>query len=969
MSPSELDDLAAAIADGSPIDWTRFQPHATTVAEDLLVRARIVERIAQVHAQLPPIARFSSSLHDSLLGVTLPGDDAEAGEPPVTWGPLVIVGRIGRGSYGDVYRAHEPRLNRSVALKLLRRRDRFESAVIEEGHLMSRVRHPNVVTVYGAERIDGRVGLWMELVDGSTLDEELKRSGPLTAEQIVRVGIDVAKALEAVHRAGLLHRDLKTQNVMRDADGRVLLTDFGAGRQLAEPSASINGVELAGTPLYLAPEVLEGKPASRASDVYSLGVLLYHMATGSFPVRAQSLHSLRKAHESGSRALRDARPDFPKWLTDIVDRALSRDPADRYQTAAGFETALEQSPRHTPNRRLSAAAAAVVVSLVLVGGVVGWRWTNTSGAAHLALQPRDFVLITRFENNTGEQVFDGTLEYALERELASSALVNVVPRQRVGDTLRLMQKPGETPLDETLSREVALRDGEIRALVSGRIAMIGDAYAISADIRRADDGSIVASVKEVSTRSEVLSAVGRIALDIRQRLGEALSSLDPTHPVGLAKVTTSSLRALQLYSQVVAMEDEQGGWYGNEKTAERLLREAIKEDPDFASAHMRLSIAVRLDGDTTGASRLSEALEHARRAVAASGDVTDVERLVHEGELLGVEAFMSADPAERDRLRERAAAAFSAALQLRPNHPQAMICLTNIQRFLSRPNAVVARQLADLRPTSIVLQQRAALDTLTVDPRHADLANQYLERARHLTPVNSVMAFAAAWVRLYEADQWWRHNQPVEAVRVMDRMTVEAKTLAPDAANIFIAQLVGAYLGLGQIERAAQLADSATLTTRKNLVSRIAAVREDAGALRAVLHREFPNPAEAFGLASLFIDAGLLSEARQAIAEVQRRAPPGSPYLLGMHGQLALAEGRINEATSLLERSKIGNPGQPRMRAALKLTDAWIARGNPARAILFTWIAVKISTRNGSSKSPVRQLIPTPAWGFSIFIL
>jgi tetratricopeptide (TPR) repeat protein/tRNA A-37 threonylcarbamoyl transferase component Bud32 len=930
MSATQLIDLAAAIADGTPIDWTSFQSDAMPAATDLLVRARIVQRIAQVHAELPPADSFSSSLHKSLLGVTLPGDGAEPSESPVTWGPLIIVGRIGRGSFGDVYRAHDPRLNRSVALKLLRRKDRFESAVIEEGHLMARVRHPNVVTVYGAERIDGRVGLWMELVDGLTLEQELKARRPFTAEEVARVGIDVARALGAVHRAGLLHRDLKAQNVMRDADGRVLLTDFGAGRELAESSASTTGLELAGTPLYLAPEVLEGKPASRASDIYSLGVLLYHLATGSFPVRARSLRDLREAHESRRRTLRDVQPDFPKPLADVIDRALSRNPSDRYQTAADLESALEQLPQRTQKRWVAWGAAAMV-SLTVAGGVVAWKLNHPPVAARLALQPRDVILITRFENRTGETVFDGTLEYALERELANSSFVNIATRERVADTLRLMQKPVETPLDETVSREIALRDGEIRAFVSGRIAKVGDSYAISADIRRSADGSIVASVKEASTRSEVLSAVGRIALGIRQRMGETLSSLDRTQTVGLAKVTTSSLRALQLYSQVAAMEDEEGGWYGREKTAERLLREAIDEDPDFASAHMRLSIAIRLDGQTTGHSRLFEALEHAQRAVALSGSVSNLERLLNEGELLGVQAFMSGDSVERDRLRERAAAAFSAALQLHPNHSQALICLTNIQRFLQKPNAAIARQLADLRPTSVVLQQRAALDTLTADPHNTDLANRYLQRARRIPPVNRVMAFAAAWVRLYEAGEAWRRNNPSEALRVVDRMANEATTLAPEAAYAFNGELVGAYLGLGQIERAAQVAEAGAPAERKRLISRTVAAREDAGALRAFLQRELPNPAD--GIMSLFIDARLLNEAHQLIAALQRRVPAGSAFLLASEGQLALAEGRLEEAIALLERSQLGTVGQPYALAAVKLADAWIAKGDRARAI------------------------------------
>src|SRR5713226_2060580 len=257
-----LIELGTAIADGTAVDWTTAESRATRPPEQAIVRnLRLVERIAQVHASLLSPDRVSL-LFDSLLhpavGVTPPLD------APVAWGPLTILDKIGRGTFGDVYRARDPRLDRPVALKLLRRResdpDNLETTVIEEGRLLARVRHPNVVTVYGAERIDGRAGLWMEFVDGETLEAELRRRGPFDASDIVSVGVDLCRALGAVHQAGLLHRDLKAQNAMRDAAGRVVLTDFGAGRELSETNGNVGG-ELAGTPLYLEPEVLNGHPA------------------------------------------------------------------------------------------------------------------------------------------------------------------------------------------------------------------------------------------------------------------------------------------------------------------------------------------------------------------------------------------------------------------------------------------------------------------------------------------------------------------------------------------------------------------------------------------------------------------------------------------------------------------------------------------------------------------------------------
>ena len=190
-----------------------------------------------------------------------------------------------------MFRAWDTRLDREVALKLLPAdsdaREARASSIIEEGRLLARVRHPNVVTIYGAERIGDVVGLWMERIDGETVEQRVSRESPLNTSHAIEIGIQICHAVSAVHKAGLLHRDIKAQNVMLARDGRAVLMDFGTGRELGGASASSNS--LAGTPLYLAPEVLRGANATIQSDIYSLGVLLYRMVIGTYPVCARSL--------------------------------------------------------------------------------------------------------------------------------------------------------------------------------------------------------------------------------------------------------------------------------------------------------------------------------------------------------------------------------------------------------------------------------------------------------------------------------------------------------------------------------------------------------------------------------------------------------------------------------------------------------------------------------------------------------
>ena len=260
-----LDDVADAILDGTPIDWASVESRADGHRRALLDRLRVLAALADVHRDLP--------------------DDVERAAQPGRWGHLKLVEPIGRGAFGQVYRARDTRLDRDVALKLLPAHSGGEtraSSIIEEGRLLAQVRHPNVVTIHGAERIGGQIGLWMELVKGRTLEQILEQGRRFTVTEAVEIGIQLCGAIAAVHDAGLLHRDIKSHNVMLADEGRLVLMDFGTGRELGDNSAA----GLAGTPLYLAPELLSGQEPTVRSDIYSLGVLLYHLLTGSYPVRA-----------------------------------------------------------------------------------------------------------------------------------------------------------------------------------------------------------------------------------------------------------------------------------------------------------------------------------------------------------------------------------------------------------------------------------------------------------------------------------------------------------------------------------------------------------------------------------------------------------------------------------------------------------------------------------------------------------
>jgi TolB-like protein len=291
-----------------------------------------------------------------------------------------------------VYRAWDTRLDREVALKLLRRQDslhaRIASAVIEEGRMLAQVRHPNVVTVHGADRNAGRVGLWMEFIHGRTLEQVLRERGPFGAGEATLIGLDLCRAMSAVHRAGLLHRDIKAHNVMREDGGRIVLMDFGTGLDRGDDSVDL-APGLAGTPLYMAPEILGDQEATVRSDIYSVGVLLYRLVTASYPVQGRSVQEVRDKHTRGERTfLRDTRPDLPETFVQIVERALSSRPDGRYESAGAMEAALASTneaarPALAASTSASLATSSAQTAVTQPVSRTTWPWRKLAIAAGL----------------------------------------------------------------------------------------------------------------------------------------------------------------------------------------------------------------------------------------------------------------------------------------------------------------------------------------------------------------------------------------------------------------------------------------------------------------------------------------------------------------------------------------------------------------------------------------------------------
>jgi len=484
-----ISDLAQALLDGDLIDWAAAESNSH-VPSGLIRQLKIVATVARAHRE------------DSSMQAGGPDEDRRP-TPVDAWGHLRVVERIGRGAFGQVYRVWDARLEREVALKLVPADAPGGEAetMLREGRLLARLRHPNVVTIHGADLIDARVGLWMELVRGSTLDALLKAGETFPPREVARIGRDLARALHAVHGAGLLHRDVKAQNVMRDDDGRIVLMDFGTGRRIDEQEDAI-----AGTPFYLAPEVFQGQPATAQSDVYSLGVLLFHLLTRSFPVRGATLQDLRRAHEQGRRAdVRALAPDVPPALARIVERAIDPRPEARYPGVRAMAAELETAAG-PPRRR--------------------WPWLGAAAAAAVALAmfvwfapERPVVGVLPFDGGSGvggDMVAEG-LAIDLNRRLA----------QLEGLKVRSAPPAGEgTPRDlEALGRQL----GANHVLLGSVIGEAGTTRRIEASFVRVADRQTLWAGSFVPKNDDLFAVREQIALAVAGKLGLRFARGRRTH--------------------------------------------------------------------------------------------------------------------------------------------------------------------------------------------------------------------------------------------------------------------------------------------------------------------------------------------------------------------------------------------------------------------------------------------------------
>ena len=545
------------------------------------------------------------------------------------FGAYQLTGLIGAGGMGVVYRARDPRLGRDVAIKLLpasfvadhNRLERFE----REARLLAALNHAHIGAIYDLEEADGVKGLVLELVEGETLAERIRRA-PIPLAEALIVGRQIADALQAAHAKGIIHRDLKPANVKVTADGIVKVLDFGLAKVWSRDRAALVlanaetltaagplDVAMLGTPGYMSPEQARGRPLDARTDVWAFGCVMFEMLAGTPAFEADSvLETISRvlqrepAYERLPRAV-------PGHVRAVLQGCLQKDIARRTAEMSLVRSELERAIATRASRfrlgKRAMAALALTTLTLLLGATLGPRWISSfgHGDAITAFADRDWLLVADLDNQDGNPLFDKTLNTALSVSLGQSSYVNVLPAIRVQEALRRMTRAPTVPIDVATAREIALRE-DVRLVLAPTLSRVGETYLLSA---RLVDPATGNEAGAFSVRAQgddnVLNAVDELVARVRRGLGEARASIERQRKP-LQKVTTSSLEALKLYSA----GREKFVRESNPAEARVLYENAIRLDPTFTAAKAQLGMLLfEFFDQSAGRALLTEAAQRA----------------------------------------------------------------------------------------------------------------------------------------------------------------------------------------------------------------------------------------------------------------------------------------------------------------------------------------------------------------------
>ena len=528
-----------------------------------------------------------------------------------------IIEQIGEGGMGVVCKAEDLNLKRTVAIKFLPRQIAADSEERErfkiEAQAAAALNHSNIATIHSIEEADGELFIVMEYIQGKTLSD-IVGSGRLPIDKAIKYAVQAAEGLEAAHDKGVVHRDIKSANIMVTDKGQVKIMDFGLAKVRGGKRVTTVGSTL-GTAGYMSPEQARGEEVDQGTDIWSFGVVLYEMLAGQLPFASDYDQALvYQILNEEPRPLRELRPDLPAGVEETVSRCLAKSLSDRYENTSQIvealsplrtqtaETApLPQVKRESKSRKVIAMAGGAL-AIIIIGFLAYTAIFSTGGEAgeRIPLAVLDVV------NETGEAELDG-LSGMLTTSLEQSRRLAVVTRSRMFDILRQMGKDSVTRIDESVGREICIRAG-VNAMVSASIRKFGQLYTVDLKVLDPTKDEYLFTAKEEGAGKEsipgmldLLSEKTRIGL--RERAAEVRAQQQE-----IASLTTSNLEAYQHFFQgeelINRLEFEM---------AEEEFHKAIALDTTFGLAYYRLAYAMQWNQEVLASEPLMKALEYIDR--------------------------------------------------------------------------------------------------------------------------------------------------------------------------------------------------------------------------------------------------------------------------------------------------------------------------------------------------------------------
>jgi eukaryotic-like serine/threonine-protein kinase len=544
---------------------------------------------------------------------------------------------IGGGGMGLVYRAEDLKLGRPVALKFLpeevgddaKARERFE----REAKAVSALDHTNICAVHEFDEYEGHPFIAMQLLQGKTLRDHLAdgRFG-LTDAEGLEIAIQIASGLEAAHEKGIVHRDIKPANIFITEKNVAKILDFEVAKvlQLSEnaehpyqaytgsdgvPEAVSNACTLSdyaeqgelgesnelarkettltrtgmtvGTAGYMSPEQIRGEPLDARTDIFSLGLVLYEMATGERAFTGETeaiLHDAIQRREP--KPVRELAPEISSNLEQIISRAVEKEPGNRYQSASELRLQLLDAADRRRSKFTTSLKLATAIAVVLLAVVVGFLYRSVINKPRpAALQSKYTVVVSDFTNTTGDKAFGGTLKEALNTQLEQASFLKILAPSRIAEVIRAMNRAPDTGLTPDVAREVCLRTNS-EAVVAGTITPLGQHYLVGLRALNCLNGeTLVSTQAEAQNRDQVLERLLDASTALLEKLGGALASSQRLNLAIEEVGSSSSLEALQAFTQ--GFSNFLAGKAGD---AIPYYRRAIELDPNFAMAHVNLGL-------------------------------------------------------------------------------------------------------------------------------------------------------------------------------------------------------------------------------------------------------------------------------------------------------------------------------------------------------------------------------------------